>query len=44
MIRLNRYHEEMIEIVSDGLMVVGEDGNIITVNSRMEDLTGFSQQ
>lgn len=44
MIRLNRYHEEIIELVSDGLMVVGEDGNIITVNSRMEDLTGFSQQ
>jgi two-component system, NtrC family, response regulator HydG len=41
-IDLHLYYKEMIDVVSDGLMVVGNDGNILMVNSHMEDLTGFS--
>jgi two-component system, NtrC family, response regulator HydG len=43
-IKLHRYYKEMIDAVSDGLMVVGKDGTILMVNSYMEDLTGFSPQ
>lgn len=39
---LTRYSKEMIDIVSDGLMVVGKDGTVLMVNSHMEDLMGFS--
>ncbi len=41
-IELHRYYKEMIDVVSDGLMVVGKDGSILMVNSHMENLTGFS--
>ncbi|MEJ2155728.1 MAG: sigma 54-interacting transcriptional regulator [Desulfobacteraceae bacterium] len=43
-IELHRYFKEMIDVVSDGLMVVGKDGNILMVNSHMENLTGFSSE
>jgi PAS domain S-box-containing protein len=43
-IDLRLYYKEMIDVVSDGLMVVGNDGNILMVNSHMENLTGFSSQ
>lgn len=41
---LHLYYKEMIDVVSDGLMVVGNDGSILMVNSHMENLTGFSSQ
>ncbi len=43
-IDLHRYYKEMINVVSDGLMVVGNDGSILMVNSHMENLTGFTNQ
>lgn len=43
-IELHRYFKEMIDVVSDGLMVVGKDGNILMVNSHMQNLTGFSSE
>jgi two-component system response regulator HydG len=43
-IELHLYYKEMIDVVSDGLMVVGTDGSILMVNSHMENLTGFSSQ
>lgn len=43
-IDLHLYYKEMIDVVSDGLMVVGNDGSILMVNSYMENLTGFSSQ
>lgn len=43
-IDLHLYYKQMIDVVSDGLMVVGNDGNILMVNSHMENLTGFSSQ
>jgi two-component system, NtrC family, response regulator HydG len=43
-IDLHLYYKEMIDVVSDGLMVVGNDGSILMVNSHMENLTGFSSQ
>ena len=43
-IDLHLYYKEMIDVISDGLMVVGTDGSILMVNSHMENLTGFSSQ
>ncbi len=43
-IELHHFYKEMIDLVSDGMMVVGKDGNILMVNSHMENLTGFSSQ
>ena len=40
-IELHLYYKEMIDVVSDGLMVVGNDGSILMVNSHMEELTGL---
>lgn len=36
------YSKEVIDVLSDGLMVIGKDGTILMVNSRMEDLMGFT--
>lgn len=43
-IQLHRYFKEMIDVVNDGLMVVGKKGNILMVNTHMENLTGFSSE
>jgi two-component system, NtrC family, response regulator HydG len=43
-IDLHLYYKEMIDVVSDGLMVVGNDGSILMVNAHMENLTGFSSE
>jgi two-component system response regulator HydG len=43
-IDLHLYYKELIDVVSDGLMVVGNDGSILMVNSHMEHLTGFSSE
>lgn len=44
MIQLDLYHKEMIDLISDGLMVVGKDGYILMANDHMQKLTGFSKK
>jgi PAS domain S-box-containing protein len=38
---LSRYCREIVNAITDGLMVVGKDGKILMANNAMENLTGF---
>lgn len=41
---LSTYWETILNAVSDGLMVVGKNGDILLVNTAMERMTGFSKE
>jgi len=40
----NRYWKTVIETMMDGLMVVREDGTIVSINKAMEQLTGYARE
>ena len=40
----NRYWKTVIETMMDGLMVVSEEGTIVSVNKAMEQLTGYTRE
>ncbi|MBW2621736.1 MAG: sigma 54-interacting transcriptional regulator [Deltaproteobacteria bacterium] len=40
----NRYWKTVIETMMDGLMVVSEDGTIVSINKAMEQLTGYTRE
>ncbi|MFZ5449437.1 MAG: sigma-54 interaction domain-containing protein [Thermodesulfobacteriota bacterium] len=41
---INRYWKEIINTMSDGLMVVSPDGTILMVNQAFERMTGYSRE
>lgn len=41
---LNRYWEKIVSTMSDGLILVDPDGNIVMVNQAFERLTGFAAE
>jgi len=38
------YYKEIVEAITDALMVVGPDGNILMVNAAMERLSGYPRE
>ena len=44
MFEINEYLKTVIETMQDGLMVVDEDGEIVSVNQAMEELTGYRRK
>ena len=44
MLETQYYLKTVIETMQDGLMVVDEDGEIVSVNRAMEELTGYSRE
>ena len=39
---INRYWKKIVNTMSEGLMMVGPDGTIVTVNQAFEQLTGYT--
>ncbi len=39
--QLNRYWKRIVDTMSDGLMIIGTDGTVISVNRAFERLTGY---
>jgi PAS domain S-box-containing protein len=43
-LEINRYWKKIVGTMNEGLMLVGPDGTIVTVNKAFEELTGYTAQ
>ena len=41
---LNQYWKTVVDTIQDGLMVVGKEGTIISVNKALEAITGYGRK
>ncbi len=42
--RINRYWKRIVNTMNDGLMIIGTDGTVISVNRAFERITGYSAE
>jgi PAS domain S-box-containing protein len=40
--QINRYWKRIVNTMNDGLMIIGTDGTVISVNRAFERITGYS--
>ena len=43
-LEINRYWKRIVNTMSEGMMLVGSDGTIVTVNEAFEQLTGYTAE
>ena len=41
---LNTYWKTVVDTIQDGIMIVDEDGTIVSVNEAFEGITGYSKE
>jgi len=41
---LNKYWKTVVNTIQDGIMIIDQDGSIISANKALEEITGYSRE